>query len=252
MANLLHGIRLRKCVGEGDSVGQRAKWIGLVGVLAMAVANSGAFEAMAPIFGHGQTIKIQPIDDREPPTAPRGLTAVPGTAIRLAWEPSEDGLTGLMGYNVYREGQFIGRAEGTGYIDSGVLPGAIHRYQVAAIDAVGNESIRSDAVTVRVFPSKSVEGIDSYSYPNPAVGGAVPVIRAAGEGGDSFEVRIFDLTGRLVESGTLRAVGFSGEGKTFYEFPWMGSIASGTYFGLVQGTSGGNSVRSRIKISVVR
>ncbi len=219
--------------------------------MGMGLTCSG-FETMAPVLVKSPTIKIQPIEDREPPTAPRDLSAIAGTHVQLKWDPSFDGITGLVGYNIYRDGEWIGQAKETIYTDQGVKAGEIHRYQVAALDGVGNESAKSNSVSVRVFSASSMGGMEAYSYPNPAVGGAVPVIHATGKGGDNIGVRIYDLTGRLVETGNLQAIGSTVEGRTSYEFAWTGSIASGSYFGLLQGTSSGGQVSSRIKICVVR
>lgn len=231
---------------------QLIKRILVVGTLTGMGLNGSALEAIAPAFAKSPIIKIQPIEDREPPTEPKGLSAVAGTQVRLDWNPSTDGITGLVGYNIYREGELIAQVEGTTFTDRNVKSGEIHRYQVSALDGVGNESARSDSVSVRIFPSSSVGGTEAYSYPNPAVGGVVPVIHATSEGGNNLEIRIYDLTGRMVETGNLQAIGSSVEGRTSYEFAWTGPIASGTYFGLIQGTSSSGQISSRIKISVVR
>jgi hypothetical protein len=200
-----------------------------------------------PVLPEASHIRIQPIEDREPPTVPQDLKAHVNRDVHLQWAPSVDGVTGLVGYRVFRDGFFLAEVSGTTFRDEGVEEGTVHRYQVAALDGVGNASPLSDPITVSVRFPVTQAGLEAYSYPNPAVGGVSPVIRARGGELEHVEIKIYDLSGRLVESGTLTSAGSS-----TYEFPWTGPIASGTYYGLVLAKSGDTTTRSRIKISVVR
>lgn len=214
-----------------------------------------AVESMAsisiPSIPDSSQIRIQPIEDREPPSVPRGVSAMGGHGVELKWESSSDQVTGLIGYWVYRDGERVAQVAGTAFRDTGVESGETHRYQVSALDGVGNESDLSTPVTVRAADSPA--GIvESYCYPNPAVGGAAPVIHVAGVHLDTVEVKIFDTSGHLVEKGALIPRG-AGEGEsTVYEYEWTGPISSGIYFGLVQGKSGDTSVRSHLKVAVIR
>jgi hypothetical protein len=204
-----------------------------------------------PIQPDASIIRIQPIEDREPPSTPRGVSAKSGTAVDLTWDPSSDGVTGLIGYVVYRDGQRLSQVEGSSFKDTGVKGGETHRYQVSALDGVGNESALSAPVVVRTVDSPP--GLkEAYCYPNPAVRGAAPVIHAEGVRLDSLEVKIFDVSGHLVEKGTLTPRGAGAGESTVYEFEWAGPIASGVYFGLVQGKSNDASFRSHLKIAVIR
>ncbi|MBK8575562.1 MAG: T9SS type A sorting domain-containing protein [Elusimicrobia bacterium] len=144
----------------------------------------------------------------------------------------------------------IAQVEGPSFKDTGVNPGETHRYQVSALDGVGNESALSTPVIVRGVNSPA--GIaEAYCYPNPAVGGATPVVHVEGVQLDTLEVKIFDTSGHLVEKGALIPLSITGD-KTSYEFVWTGPISSGIYFGLVQGKSNDTSFRSHLKIAVVR
>jgi L,D-peptidoglycan transpeptidase YkuD (ErfK/YbiS/YcfS/YnhG family) len=83
--------------------------------------------------------------DTTPPPVPTGLTAAPSTTeIVLNWSPPSDG-AGLAGYDVYRDGALAATAATPTWTDAQVPPGS-HSYQVSALDDLGNESAKSDAV----------------------------------------------------------------------------------------------------------
>jgi chitodextrinase len=83
------------------------------------------------------------------PTTPTGVQAtVSGqNQIELTWAPATDNAS-LAGYKVYRDGGHIGSSEVTAYSDTVVTQGVTYSYQVSAVDYVGNESEKSQDVTV--------------------------------------------------------------------------------------------------------
>jgi hypothetical protein len=98
---------------------------------------------------------------------------------------------------------------------------------------------------------------DAYSYPNPAVAGQVPKIRAVVGIVDKVEVTIFDASGRLVNSGTVSSsiTPTSGQyaGVPVYDYPWTGAIASGAYYAVVHAKAAdGTLIKARVKLAVVR
>jgi fibronectin type 3 domain-containing protein len=93
-----------------------------------------------------------PAPDTTAPTAPANLTAQPvsGSEVDLQWTGSTDN-AGVTGYRIYRGGAVVGTVPGDGltYHDaSDVKPGTSYSYTVTAVDAAGNESTRSNSVTV--------------------------------------------------------------------------------------------------------
>lgn len=237
---------------EEDKVKKLLKGILGMTFLVGMVLSGHALETVAPAIQRSPIIKIQPIEDKEVPTPPRGLSAIAGFPVQLVWDPSYDGITGLIGYKVYRDGRVIARVDGAAFRDADVKPGETHRYQVAALDGVENESALSNSVKVELPAPAPQTEIEAYSYPNPAVGGVAPVIRATVGNVDQIQVQIFDLSGRLVESGELHPSSLESDGRISYEFVWTGPISSGTYYGLVQGKAGDTTLRSRFMITVVR
>ena len=95
-------------------------------------------------------VQIVP-EDRFPPKPPSSVNAVASTStIELAWEPSP----GAVDYAVYRapaEGSWERTGSTAGvpsYSDKPPRSGEVYRYAVAARDAAGNESDKSEAVQV--------------------------------------------------------------------------------------------------------
>ena len=92
---------------------------------------------------HGAT------SDSTPPTAPASLTGAatsPGR-VDLSWSTSTDNVA-VTGYNVYRNGAYVGSTTATTYSDSTVQPGTTYSYTVSAHDAAGNTSQPSNTATV--------------------------------------------------------------------------------------------------------
>lgn len=85
-----------------------------------------------------------------PPSAPPGLRAVSATAnsISLTWTPSIDNV-GVRGYNVYRDGRYVGYSFTTAFTDTGLAAGAAHQYRVYAFDQSANYSSRSGIITAQ-------------------------------------------------------------------------------------------------------
>jgi hypothetical protein len=112
-----------------------------------AFVKTGDSEAQSAM---SETEAITPIDIF-PPALPSGLTAIAGTgSIELSWNPDTE--PDLRGYHVFRatgEGPFerIGElVETPAYSDHAVQSGKQYRYQLSAVDQIGNESKRSTTV----------------------------------------------------------------------------------------------------------
>ena len=86
--------------------------------------------------------------DIMPPSVPTALmtTYISGTEIHLAWNLSVDNV-GVYRYRIYRNGMENSYSTSTSYADKNVISGRTYTYTVTAIDAAGNESSQSYAVT---------------------------------------------------------------------------------------------------------
>jgi N-acetylmuramoyl-L-alanine amidase len=93
--------------------------------------------------------------DTTGPTAPSGLTAIPGSRkVTLTWDESTDS-TGVVGYRVWRStsstGSFtaVATVASLTYVDSGLSRRRTYYYKVQAFDAAGNTSGYSTTVSAR-------------------------------------------------------------------------------------------------------
>lgn len=95
------------------------------------------------------------IVDSTAPTTPTGLTVGTRaiTSIPLSWTASTDNV-GVTGYRVYRNGGTtpVGTPTTTSFTDSGLTPNTAYSYTVSAVDAAGNESVKTTAVATSTLP----------------------------------------------------------------------------------------------------
>jgi hypothetical protein len=106
-----------------------------------ALVFSSLMCGFAPII-HAQNA------DTSPPTIPAGFSATANqpSSISLSWSGSTD-TVGVVGYYIYRNGAAIMSVSGTSFTDSSLAPGT-YQYAVAAYDAAGNVSFKSNTATV--------------------------------------------------------------------------------------------------------
>jgi hypothetical protein len=99
--------------------------------------------------------------DVMPPSVPTALTTttISGTEIQLAWNLSVDNV-GVSGYRIYRNGMENSYSTTPSYADKNLVSGATYTYTVTALDAAGNESSQSSAVTARTTST----GIISHGH----------------------------------------------------------------------------------------
>src|SRR5690606_25561629 len=82
------------------------------------------------------------------------------TSITLSWGPStDDGGSGLAGYNIYRNGSTTPTHQTTGpsttFTDTGLAPNTTYTYVVRARDGAGNLSEPSNQITVTTNPAST-------------------------------------------------------------------------------------------------
>lgn len=88
--------------------------------------------------------------DTTPPTVPAGLAATTpsATSVGLTWSAASDPESGVVSYNIYRDGSPLGSSTTTGFTDGGVQAGTTYSYQVSAVNGAGLESARSAPLSV--------------------------------------------------------------------------------------------------------
>ncbi|WP_206856569.1 M60 family metallopeptidase [Candidatus Enterococcus mangumiae] len=87
--------------------------------------------------------------DTQAPSIPTGLTAgtVTANSAQISWGPSTDN-NRVAGYNVYRNGVKVNAVSGSTFTDTNLASNTAYTYQVSAYDAAGNESEKSQAITI--------------------------------------------------------------------------------------------------------
>jgi len=102
------------------------------------------------VASNAATVLLAALKDTTPPTAPTNLrsTSVTATSISLAWNPSSDDV-GIVVYQVYSGSTVVGTAPaGTTATVSSLAPSTAYVFTVAALDAAGNVSPASAALSV--------------------------------------------------------------------------------------------------------
>lgn len=91
--------------------------------------------------------------DNEPPSVPVDLAVSNRTAtsITLTWSAAVDNV-GVTKYEIRRNGDKVGEANGTSYSDTGLAPETVYSYTVIAYDAAANASDSSDSFDAVTTP----------------------------------------------------------------------------------------------------
>ncbi len=100
-------------------------------------------------------ITTQSSADTTAPAAPSGVTATATgeNRVQISWTASSDPagsgqlVSGVTGYQVFRSGVLITTETATAYLDVGLAANTLYTYQIAAVDAAGNISVKSASVS---------------------------------------------------------------------------------------------------------
>jgi hypothetical protein len=189
---------------------------GSFGVLELSLRPDGygwrfVPESRGTFTDGGSDLCAGSVDDTEAPTVPEGLTktSVARHEVGLAWNPSTDN-EGVAGYNVLRDGVFLGSATTASYADDEVEPGRTYEYRVAAYDSAGNTSEPSSAIRVTTpdeqlsFAPSDDASVES-AWPSTNFG-AAPTLEVDASPVQEFLLRfeVSGLAGRTVQGATLR------------------------------------------------
>ncbi len=92
--------------------------------------------------------------DTQPPTAPTTLAVASktSTSVSLTWGASTDNV-GVTGYRIIEGATQVGTSAATSFTVTGLTPSTAHTYTARAVDAAGNMSALSNAVTVTTDPA---------------------------------------------------------------------------------------------------
>jgi chitodextrinase len=118
-------------------------------------------------------VKLAPAGelDTTPPTAPGSVIAMPASdrEIDLSWSPATDPDTGIVLYEIFRDGNHLATVKGWSFTDTGLLEQTEYSYAVSAINYHGIKGPRSAPVTattsVDVTPPRVVS-VNASGSPN--------------------------------------------------------------------------------------
>ncbi|WP_207209712.1 carbohydrate-binding protein [Pectobacterium zantedeschiae] len=104
-------------------------------------------------------------EDIEAPTVPGGLvsSSVTQTSATISWQASTDNV-GVTGYQIWRDGQLIANTPHTNWTDAGLNEGSEYHYQISASDAAGNQSAKSQTLTVKTENKSEEQGGDHAQW----------------------------------------------------------------------------------------
>ncbi|MEW5562017.1 glycosyl hydrolase family 18 protein [Enterobacter asburiae] len=94
----------------------------------------------------------QPEQDVQAPSVPQDLqaSAITQTSVQLKWQAATDNVA-VTGYQVWRNGILVAPMSNTQWTDSGLQADSTYLYQISAVDAAGNQSVKSQTVTVKTL-----------------------------------------------------------------------------------------------------
>ncbi len=139
------------------------------------------------------TIRI----DKSAPSVPATISAsaLSTTSAEVTWQASTDAVSGVVRYDVYRDGVIVGTATGTTFTEGGLTSGQTYVYTVRAVDAAGNASAQSAPVALLVPFSQLWMSISLDSVAMTGIDPGVPstitsatTISVGGQGTMAFDL----------------------------------------------------------------
>ncbi|SOC79818.1 Fibronectin type III domain-containing protein [Salinimicrobium sediminis] len=168
------------------------------------------------------SISGAPTGDTTAPSVPTGLTSTSktDTSVNLSWNASTDAV-GVTGYAVYKNGVYEKEVGGTTAQITGLTASTAYSFTVAAIDAAGNESAQSTALSVSTNAAASAQATFTLDdFTGAVLGYSLNKLRSAYTGSairvrrssDNTEQDIgFNADNRLDQTALLNFVG-AGDG----------------------------------------
>ena len=124
--------------------------------------------------------------DTTPPTIPADLqaSALSHTEIELTWQAASDSETGVVSYNVYRDGELLGSTNDWAFIDTGLVELSEYPYEVSAVNFHGFEGPRASVRATTLGDAAPPELVSATTQGSPnrlAVTFSEPVDQASAE-----------------------------------------------------------------------
>ncbi|UCG24713.1 MAG: hypothetical protein JSW55_01570, partial [Chloroflexota bacterium] len=141
-------------------------------------------------------VKLAPFGepDTSPPTAPITVTAtaVSDRQIDLSWEPATDPETGIVLYNVLRDGQHLETVKGWAYSDTGLVEQTEYSYEISAVNYHGVEGPHSAPIGATTLVDVTRPGLESVNasgrFTQVTVAFDEPVEKASAEAPENYSI----------------------------------------------------------------
>lgn len=153
--------QLEACFTDGSGAwdsNNRLNYLFGTGTYTFTPGTSGA----AGIITSGSPLLTTPVDTTSP-TAVSNLIEMAKTdkSISFSWSAATDNVA-VTGYEVFRNGTKVGVVPNTSYTDSGLNANTSYTYAVKALDAAGNGSALSTAITITTGPPPATNSVTVY------------------------------------------------------------------------------------------
>ncbi|OON41359.1 hypothetical protein BTJ39_05195 [Izhakiella australiensis] len=104
----------------------------------------------------------KPEQDVQAPSVPQGLQAsgISQTSVQLKWQAASDNVA-VTGYRVWRDNKLVHTGAHTQWTDSSLKAGSTYHYQISAVDAAGNQSVKGPSITVKTDAQPDNGGPDN-------------------------------------------------------------------------------------------
>jgi len=189
---------------------------------------------VSAIVDNVQSLQTAPVtakpEDLTPPSTPTGLTGKIGNkSASIAWQA----VTGVAGYNVYRDGvkQNSALLITPSLTQSGLTNGTAYSYQVSAVSSSGIESPRSAALSLKPNNELNVNLVpNGTSIIVQASGGRPPYTVDWGDGDATFNATQYTITGLQLDT-TYTVTVTDADGQTYTR-----TLSTGTTVGFVPPT----------------
>ncbi|PFG42660.1 cellulose 1,4-beta-cellobiosidase [Isoptericola jiangsuensis] len=187
--------------------------------------------------------------DTQAPSVPTGLAAgtVTTSSVALTWNASTDDV-GVTGYRVLRGGQVVATVTGTSATVTGLTADTAYSFQVVAVDAAGNASAASAALSATTAKEPTTPaGACTVTYTanswNTGFTGSITLKNDSASTVDGWELVFAFADGQAITQGWSAEYAQSGPTVTVTPAAWSSSIPAGgsVSFGFNGSHSGTNT-----------
>jgi endoglucanase len=171
--------------------------------------------------------------DTTAPSAPSNVsvTGTTSSSVSLSWSASTDNV-GVTAYQIFRGGTQVGTTSGTSFTDSGLSASTTYSYTVKAVDAAGNVSAASSAVSATTQQGSTADTTPPSAPSNLSVTGTTSssVSLSWSASTDNVGVTGYKIFRGGTQVGTATATSFTDSGlsaSTAYSYTVKANDAAG-------------------------